>query len=721
MGSREAFETSRKSEVTPDPGSNGISETISRSLDDPVQYLKGVGLLGAELLAKLGILTVWQLLRHIPRRWDDRTAFASADDVHTGDIISLYGKVVSVTTRRPKPRVSITEAVLNDNGSPLKLIWFNQPFMEKTFKALATAKKSVIVYGQIRRYGWTPEIQNPEWEEVSDEHDGLSTLRIVPVYPLTEGLTQTRLRKIMSFALEHYLPMCKECLPADILRQHKLIGSETANGQIHFPSSFADLDGAKRRLIFEEFFLMQATLALRRRALHVEITGPKFEFDLRKLNASMRKIVPFELTSAQSRTIAEISADVSSGETMNRLLQGDVGSGKTIVGLAAILMAVESGYQAALMVPTEILAQQHAIVLRRLLEPLGLSVELSIGSQPAKEKREIRRRIESGEARIAVGTHALIQDAVKFENLGMVIVDEQHRFGVLQRRALAQKGSSPHVLVMTATPIPRTLTISMYGDLDISALDELPPGRKPITTHWKTESQRLQVYTAAQRLLAQGRQAYIVCPLIEESEKLQAKSAVQFSEHIATDVFPQYRVGLLHGQLRSDEKDQVMSRFKAHELDILVATTVIEVGIDVPNASVIIIENADRFGLAQLHQLRGRVGRGEYASFCILIAEPKTDIGRARMEILTQTRDGFVIAEEDLRLRGPGEFYGTRQSGIPEFCIADIIRDSEVLMETRAAAFRTIELDPKLEKPENSGLRSALKRNSMGFELMTVS
>jgi ATP-dependent DNA helicase RecG len=427
------------------------------------------------------------------------------------------------------------------------------------------------------------------------------------------------------------------------------------------------------------------------------------------------------LTRAQQRAVGEIAQDLCSGRAMNRLLQGDVGSGKTMVALASILMAYENGYQSALMAPTEILAQQHAIVLRRLLDPLGIAVELATGSLTAKEKRGVQERLLGGQSRIAVGTHALIQEGMDFARLGLVIIDEQHRFGVLQRQALARKGQRPHVLVMTATPIPRTLTLTLYGDLDVSILDELPPGRKPIVTHWKTQDKRSQVYAAAQRLLNEGRQVYIVCPLVEESEKLQAKSATQLSEHIANDVFPQYRVGLLHGQMKPDEKDAVMARFKAHELDILVSTTVIEVGIDVPNSSVIIIEDADRFGLAQLHQLRGRVGRGQHASFCILMAEPKTPDGQARMEIMTQTNDGFRIAEEDLNLRGPGEFYGTRQSGMPELMIADIVRDIDILTETRQTAFDLVEADPQLQTAALRPLRRALARYRQVFELVSVS
>jgi ATP-dependent DNA helicase RecG len=412
---------------------------------------------------------------------------------------------------------------------------------------------------------------------------------------------------------------------------------------------------------------------------------------------------------------------MESGRPMNRLLQGDVGSGKTVVALAALLMSVENGYQATLMAPTEILAQQHAIVLRRLLEPLGIPVTLCLGRHGTKKKESIAAEIASGEAPVVVGTHALIQESVQFKNLGLAIIDEQHRFGVLQRQALHKKGVAPHVLVMTATPIPRTLTMTLYGDLDTSFIRELPPGRKPIKTYWKPRSEAGNVYAAADRLLEEGRQAYIVCPLVEESEKLQAKAATQLAQHIRTDVYPHRRVGLLHGQMPAEEKDAVMQQFQAHELDVLVATTVIEVGIDVPNASVMIIEDADRFGLAQLHQLRGRVGRGEHSSYCILLADPKTEEGRIRMEVMTKTDDGFRIAEADLQLRGPGEILGTRQSGLPELYIGDLLHDSALMEEARKAAFTLVAHDPDLARPEHAALRKALGRAQMGFELAHVS
>lgn len=684
--------------------------------------MKGVGPQAAEALVRLNLITVGDLLRHYPRRWEDRTNFLPVADVRPGEWVTVCGLVIAATTKYLKGnRLAITEVLLDDDGDALRLIWFNQPYLEKTFKGLAAAGKRVVAYGQAKRSGWTIEIQTPEWEEMSADGDPLSSNRIVPVYPATEGIRQARFRKWIDSVLRDYLPLVEESLPPDVVLRHRLIGAQEAARNIHFPDSMAALEQARRRLIFEEFFLLQVLLALRRRANSYEARGIKFSLDPERLQEDLSQIVPFQLTGAQQRTIREIASDLSSGRAMNRLLQGDVGSGKTMVALAAMLMAAENGYQAALMAPTEILAQQHAIVLRRLLEPLGMAVELSLGSQTQKEKAGVRERLLGGQTRLAVGTHALIQEGIEFAKLGLVIIDEQHRFGVLQRQALAKKGVRPHILVMTATPIPRTLTLTLYGDLDVSLLDELPPGRKPIVTHWKTANKRPQVYAAVQRLLSEGRQVYIVCALIEESEKLQAKSATQLCEHISKDVFPQYRVGLLHGQMKSDEKDAVMARFKAHELDILVSTTVIEVGIDVPNACVIIIEDAERFGLAQLHQLRGRVGRGEHASFCILMADPKTADGQARMEVLTQTRDGFKIAEEDLRLRGPGEFYGTRQSGMPELLIADILRDIDILTETRETAFELVESDPKLSSPENGPLRRALERTKAGFELISVS
>ncbi len=690
-------------------------------LNASIRVLKGVGPQAMTALEKLNLRTVGDLFRHVPRRWEDRSHFRAVADVQSGEFVTVCGIVIAVSTSYPKPKLTLTKVLIDDNGAALSLSWFNQPYLERTFNAFKLSRKPIVVYGLAKRNGWNVEIANPEWEELGEDGDTLSANRIVPIYPATEGVRQIRLRRLVWEALQTFGSRIQETLPPEVLLRHNLVSAAFAARNLHFPETLPDLEAARRRLIFEEFFLLQVMLAVRRRNNSHETRGIRFEVSPEKLKADMAEIVPFQLTGAQQRAIGEIARDVGSGNAMNRLLQGDVGSGKTMVALASLLMAVENGYQAALMAPTEILAQQHAIVLRRLLEPLGMAVELSIGSQGAKEKREVRERLQGGQSRIAVGTHALIQEGVDFAKLGLIVIDEQHRFGVLQRQALAKKGERPHILVMTATPIPRTLTLTLYGDLDVSILDELPPGRKPIVTHWKTHEKRNQVYAAAQRLLIEGRQVYVVCPLIEDSEKLQAKSATQLSEHIANEVFPQYRVGLLHGQMKPDEKDAIMRQFKTHELDILVSTTVIEVGIDVPNASVIIIEDADRFGLAQLHQLRGRVGRGQHASFCILMAEPKTEVGMARMEVMTATQDGFKIAEEDLKIRGPGEFYGTRQSGMPELYIADIVRDIDILTETRQTAFELVEADPTLSHAANAPLRHALERARAGFELVNVS
>jgi ATP-dependent DNA helicase RecG len=694
-------------------------------LSDPVLYIKGVGPQLAEKLAKLNLLTMGDLLRHYPLRWEDRSRLPHIADVRPGDQVTLKGVVIAVTTRYTRQKMAITEALLDQEGSAIKLVWINQPFMERTFRALASTQRPVVVYGLIRRDSWSGssyiyEIQNPEWEEIEEDSEALSTNRIVPIYPSTEGLNQKRLRKVIYSALQTYGSSMEETLPADILLRHNLLGLISAIQNIHFPETEPYRQAARRRLVFEEFFVLQTLLAQRRRALSHDVQGVVLKVDRQELANQLREIVPFELTGAQKRAISEIAANVSQGRAMNRLVQGDVGSGKTMVALAAILMAVQNGYQAALMAPTEILAQQHALGITRLLEPLGITAEVALGSLTQKQKGLLRGRLLSGETQVAIGTHALIQEGMEFANLGMVVVDEQHRFGVLQRQALSLKGARPHVLVMTATPIPRTLTMTLYGDLDVSVLDELPPGRKPIKTHWRTSDKRTTVYNGVQKMIDEGRQVYIVCPLVEESEKLQAKSATQLAEQIRTHIFPQYRVGLLHGQMRPDEKESVMAQFKAHELDILVSTTVIEVGIDVPNASVIVIEDAERFGLAQLHQLRGRVGRGKHASYCILIADPKTEEGQSRMGIMTETQDGFRIAEEDLRLRGPGEFFGTRQSGLPELTIADIFYDMDILAETRESAFHIVEADPRLTRPEHRPLQHAVARLKENLGTVTV-
>ena len=479
-------------------------------------------------------------------------------------------------------------------------------------------------------------------------------------------------------------------------------------------------------LVFEELFLLQLALAMRKRGIEAPGHGIAFQMPA-DFDAELRRILPFELTGAQKKVIKEIADDMTRPICMNRLLQGDVGSGKTAVALAAMLIAVKNGYQAALMAPTEILAEQHYLGISKLLgddDLMGIRVDLLTGSQRSKHRREVNERIASGQTQIVIGTHALIQEGVEFHKLGLAIVDEQHRFGVMQRAALMDKGPSncsPDVLVMTATPIPRTLTLTVYGDLDVSIIDELPPGRKPIKTHWKQIGERRKVYAALRTLIDQGRQAYVVCPLIEESEKLQVQAASELAEFLQTEVFPDLNIGLLHGGMKSDEKEAVMTSFRAGEVNILVSTTVIEVGVDVANATVMVIEDADRFGLAQLHQLRGRVGRGDEQSYCVMICEGNSQDSIKRMTTMSSTNDGFVIAEEDLKLRGPGEFYGTKQSGLAELTLTDIFRDIPILEIARKEAFATIDKDPNLSGEVFARLRRDLLKKYEAFELVTVS
>jgi ATP-dependent DNA helicase RecG len=689
------------------------------TLETEVQYVKGVGTKLAQVLSKLNLYTLGDLLFHLPRRYEDRRQFRKIAHARPGDAVTVSGKLVTVDNVKVR-NLTLTKAYLDDGSGVLELVWYNQPYMKDALNKLRNSQ--IVAYGIIKESPYGLQMETPEWEDLPDGADPdslLSVNRIVPIYPLTEGIRQKRMRQILWNAVQ-YAHLAPEILPRSVRERLGLMPIQQAIAQIHFPDSEQAIDPARQRLVFEEFFLMQLGVGLQRQRTRQE-RGIAMRIDADRLNEMLHRIVPFELTNAQKRVISEIWGDMAQPHPMNRLLQGDVGSGKTIVAAAAILAAIDNQYQAAMMAPTEILAEQHYINLHRLFQPLGISVELLVGRLSNKQRQQARERIATGRGMVAVGTHALIQEGVSFARLGLAIVDEQHRFGVLQRAALRDKGTMPHVLVMTATPIPRTLTLTLYGELDVSIIDELPPGRKPVRTHWKTPEERLKVYEGVRKLIQEGRQAYVICPLIDESDKLQVRAAEAMAEHLQKDVFPDLRVGLLHGRMKPAEKEAVMDAFRAGELQILVSTTVIEVGVDVPNAAAIVIEDADRFGLAQLHQLRGRVGRSDHQSYCILIANPKSDDGQRRMDIMTRTNNGFLIAEEDLRIRGPGEIYGTRQSGMPSFRVADLVKDMRLLEVARQEAFHLLEQDPDLSRPEHAALQEAVERFHHRFAIAIVS
>ncbi len=682
-------------------------ETASRrrSLDDEVQYLKGVGPKNAAMLAKVDIRTVRDLLFYFPRRYEDRTNLPPILHLRAGQWATVRGRLLAVEGRQTKGGKVLLKAALSDGTGTVSLVWFNQPWIQRK---LSGFKGDVIAFGQVKEAGWAFEIHTPEFELIDPDDEAEEFTRITPVYPLTDGLFQGVVRRAARSSLT-LASLAGDDLPAKLRAEHRLRPLEWCLRQMHLPESEGDRIEARRRLVFEEFLALQLNLAMRRESVHRE---PGIGFALPEgLWDEVRAMLPFELTGAQNRVIDEIWRDMTSAHPMNRLLQGDVGSGKTAVAAAAMLLAVRAGYQAAIMAPTEILAEQHYSSFRRLFQPLGVSCALMAGKLNSRERSAARKRAESGEAQIVVGTHAIIQEGVEFRSLGLAVVDEQHRFGVLQRAALRIKGiGSPDVLVMTATPIPRTLTMTLYGDLDLSVIDELPPGRRGIKTHRKLSSEREKVYEGVRRLIEEGRQAYFVCPLVSESEKTLAQAATDLHYRLSTRTFPDLEVGLLHGQMKPKEKDGVMERFRAGEVHILVSTTVIEVGVDVSNASVMVIEDANRFGLSQLHQLRGRVGRGAQQSYCILLADLANEEAEERLRVMVETSDGFRIAEEDLRLRGPGDILGTRQSGALDLRVADLLKDGAVLERARQAAQRLIADDPELSRLEHEGLRRRVQR-----------
>ena len=681
-------------------------------LETEIQYASGIGPhRAARLIAELNICTVRDLLEYYPRDYLDHGHFRSIYEVgRTSEYETIQGEVVNQSEFTPsrKGAKSVGKIAVYDQAGVAQLVGFGR--RAGYLKKLLKVGTPVVVSGKFTRRN--NEIQTTDFDfEVLEEEDAdlIHTGRIVPKYALTAKLTQRMLRQWTKAVVDGYAGSYPEILPLDIRQRNQLIDRCTATQEVHFPSSDAYKEAARRRLAFDEFFLLELGLELKKQRWKAEEKGIAFQIEGNLLDRFV-EVLPFQLTSAQERVIEEIKSDMANQEAMNRLLQGDVGSGKTIVGAIALLCAIQSGYQGALMVPTEILAEQHVYNLSELLEPLGLKVVLLKSDLPKSERDETLAAIADGSAHVVVGTHALIQEGVEFHQLGLVIIDEQHRFGVMQRATLRDKGTTPDVLVMTATPIPRTLALTIYGDLNVSVIDEMPPGRQKITTKWVREKDRQKLYVQIEREVQRGQQAYIVYPLVEESEKLEEiKAATEMADHFQDHVFPHLRVGLLHGRMRSVEKQDVMSRFKNKEIDILVSTTVIEVGIDVPNATLMVIENAERFGLSQMHQLRGRVGRGTDKSSCHLISGPMTDDGVRRIKAMTRTNDGFELAEADLEIRGPGEFFGTRQSGLPDFKIANILRDASLLEIAKSEANRLAKADPNLSQPVHQVLKEVLQ------------
>lgn len=685
------------------------------SLDSNIEFLKGVGPHRAEVLKKeLGIFTCRDLLFHFPFRYVDRTKFHRIRDIHTeGEQVQIRGILRRLETLGEGRARRLVGSVRDETGM-MELVWFQSvQWLEKSL----VVGKEYIVFGRINEFNGRFNITHPEMEEAASAENGSAPARTFdPVYPSTDKLTQKGLdarglRKLLRSLLDQLsaadLP---ETLPDYMLANYKLVGRWQAISKIHFPETQHDLDTATRRLKFEELFFLQLRLLQIRTRRKDTMKGFVYSKIGEYFNRFFQEKLPFELTGAQKRVIKEIRVDLASGKHMNRLVQGDVGSGKTVVALMTMLMAIDNGFQATLMAPTEILAQQHFINISELVGDLGIQVGFLSGTVKGKKRDAILAQLASGELHIVIGTHALIEDWVQFKNLGISVIDEQHRFGVQQRAKLWAKNPAgpPHVLVMTATPIPRTLAMTLYGDLDVSVIDELPPGRKPITTQHRTEHHRLRVQGFMREEIAKGRQVYVVYPMIEETETMDLQNLMSGFEALSRDFpMPEYQISIVHGKMKAADKDFEMQRFVRGETQIMVATTVIEVGVNVPNASVMVVENAERFGLSQLHQLRGRVGRGAEQSFCLLLTSFKLSTeARERIRTMCETNDGFVIAEVDLRLRGPGNIEGTQQSGMLRFMLADLARDGQILTAAREIAAGVLEQDPGLSAPEHGRLRA---------------
>lgn len=676
---------------------------MSDALETPLQYLKGVGPRKAADLKRAGLVTVEDLLYRLPFRYEDRSRMQPIASLRPGNKAAVLGEIKSAhlaTTRRRG--FKIFHAVVGDTSGAIRCTWMNQAFLTDILKPHLT----VVIFGEVKLDSSGLHFMNAEYELVGDDIAGVHTARIVPFYEKTGTVTPNMQRKIVRQALDQLPGTIADVLPGELRERLHLLPRRVAIEEAHFPPNEVSVDllnafrtPPQQRMIFEEFFLFQIGHAWRRHATSIELKPyvPKVDDRIR---ASAAKVLPFKLTPGQRQAVKEIVDDMLLPKPMHRLLQGDVGAGKTIVALLSAIVAMENGLQAAFMAPTEILAAQHYANVAKLLSQSRFRVDLLTGSTPGLHKHTLLAHIERGTTNLVVGTHALVQEKVKFHKLGLVIIDEQHRFGVVQRALLREKGLRPDVLLMTATPIPRTLALTDYSELDVSKIPDLPPGRKPVRTWVKPESRRDEIYEIIRGQLDAGRQAYVIYPLVEESEKIDLKSATEMADHLQQEIFPAYRVALLHGRMKQDAKDRVMHAFVSGQIQILVSTTVVEVGVDVPNASVMVVEHAERFGLSQLHQLRGRVGRGAHESHCILLYQaPWTDDARERLRAMAETSDGFAIAEKDLELRGPGDFFGTRQSGLPKLRTGDLVRDRDVMEAAHHEARRLVEegrLTPEL-------------------------
>ncbi len=674
-------------------------------LDTAVDALPGVGPKVAARLEALGLRTFGDLLDHLPRAYLDRREARTISDLRVGQQATILATVHETKVERYRTGRRAVKVTIKDGTGYLTCLWWGQEWRAKALEPGTEAAFS----GKVERHHGRPQFTNPDYDLLARSDDQINTGRVVPVYPATEQLSATMLRKLLHTAFDR-VGRLPDPLPAKVRAERSLVSRDLAYRTMHFPDDPDQVPEARGRLVFDELFTLEVGLALRKRHLEAEVRGMVHTPD-GELTAGFLASLPFRLTGAQERAMREIAADMARPRPMHRLLQGDVGSGKTLVAVHAALVAVQSGAQAAIMAPTEVLAEQHARRIRELLEPVGVDVALLTSSVPAAQRRDTLMRLASGDIPVACGTHALISEDVTFRRLGLAVIDEQHRFGLGQRMVLRAKGEDPDVLIMTATPIPRTLALTLYGDLDVSVLDELPAGRQPVRTRIaRTDAERERAYALVRSEATAGRRAFVVCALVDESDTLAARAAVAEAERLRTEVFPDLEVGLLHGQMPSREKDRVMDDFRTGRISVLISTTVIEVGVDVPEATVMLIEDAHRFGISQLHQLRGRVGRGSDEAWCILFSDADTEDARERLEAVAGSTDGFVLAEEDLRIRGEGTIFGTRQAGMPDLKVTRLLQDVKVLEEARKTAFALVDADPKLTAPQHSMLREDVVR-----------